>query len=483
MGPFGEVMEKRKSFVTILSNAGWLTGTRLAGNVVSVLLFVVLSRYFGPAGIGQYAYGLAIAGLIGAVVAFGLEDYAIRESSHLSLEARRLLLSRLLGTQLGIIALAVFGLLVFLLIARPSGEVVFIIILLSSYHVALAVSWTLFVPAFSQQSMAGPAITEFICRAGITGGVIMLVVGMHTSLSTALIPFPLGGLLLVVLAAASARRHNKSLTVRVHWHESTMIVRSVWPFAASLVVDTMYSRAGLIMLSLFIGDATAGIYASSIKFLEVGAIPLVFLGFAVYPTLSILFKRSDQTSLTEAIDSFHRAMLIAGGLLAWALFFLVPLVLVPLLGESFADAVPVVRLLAILGVVMALDTTAVRLLFAMHLQIRMVKLQFLGLVLLLALNFIMIPRIGIIGAVAAMIVASTGTTLMYYIALQSRIKIMPLVKSACLFFGLLGIAFLAGAASTWLSASPWLPSLTSLAMLAIGILVTSFLPIRKLLQA
>ena len=159
MGPFGEVMEKRKSFVTILSNAGWLTGTRLAGNVVSVLLFVVLSRYFGPAGIGQYAYGLAIAGLIGAVVAFGLEDYAIRESSHLSLEARRLLLSRLLGTQLGIIALAVFGLLVFLLIARPSGEVVFIIILLSSYHVTLAVSWTLFVPAFSQQSMAGPAIT------------------------------------------------------------------------------------------------------------------------------------------------------------------------------------------------------------------------------------------------------------------------------------------------------------------------------------
>ena len=155
--------------MSILANASWLTGTRIASDLISVLLFVILTRYFGPAGIGQYSYGFAIAGLLYAFVSLGLQDYAIRESSLLSIEARRILLGRLLGTQLGILVLAVFGLFIFLLITRPSEEIVAIIILLSGYHVTLAFAQTLFVPAYSQQSMVGPAVTEFVCRVSIIG--------------------------------------------------------------------------------------------------------------------------------------------------------------------------------------------------------------------------------------------------------------------------------------------------------------------------
>ena len=475
----GETMEKRKAFVTILFNAGWLTGTRIAGDLASVLLFVILARHFGPTGIGQYAYGLAIAGFVYAFVLLGLEEYGIRECSRLTPERRSALISRLVGTQLRIIALASLLLFGFLLITEPSDATALIVILLAAYQAMLAVARTLFVPAFSQQSMIGPAITEFVCRVSVICVAIVLVLGAHTSLSSSLIPLPIGGLLLVVLAAASAKRHDGALNVQVSWRDSLMTVRSVWPFATSEIVDQMYSRAGLIMLSLILGERTAGIYASSLKFLEVGIMPLFFLGLAVYPTLSRLFSHSDRSGLLQAADSYYRASLVAGGLLALGIYFVVPLLIVPLLGEGFAAIESVVKTIAVLGALIAIEKAVNRLLLATHLQVRIVKVQCWGLVLLVVLNLVLIPFIGIFGAVAGFIASEIMIVFLYFKTLQSRIPITSLVKTTLLFAALLLAAFFVGATFIWLSHSPWLPAVTSLAVFGAALVGTAFLPVRK----
>jgi len=474
---FGETMKDRKSFLTVLSNAGWLTGTRLIGDLASLFLFVILARHFGPTGIGQYAYGLAIAGFVYALVLFGLEEYGIRECSRLSAEERRVFIGRLVGTQLGTMALVSLLLLGFLYIRVPSASTALIVILLAGHQAMQALARTLFVPAFSQQSMSGPAIAELVSRVIVICAAIILVLGAHTSLAISLIPFPIGGFLIVILAAASAKRHNGALNVTVNWRESFMIFRSVWPFSASEIVDQMYSRAGLILLTLILGEQSAGIFASSLKFLEVGIVPIFFLGIAVYPTLSRLFAHSDQSGLLQTADSYYRASLFAGGLLALGLYFVVPLLVVPLFGEEFAASESIVKSIAVLGPLIAMNMATMRLLVATHLQVRMLKIQFWGLVILVVLSSALVPIIGVLGVVVGLIGSEITIVFLYLKTLQGRMPIANLVKTVMLFAAVLLAAFFVGEAFTRFSHSLWLPVVASMAVFGALIVGTGYLRI------
>ena len=60
--------ERNESFLKVLFNTGGMATTRLVGDLASFFLFILFSRRFGPAGIGQYAYGFAISGLLFSAV-------------------------------------------------------------------------------------------------------------------------------------------------------------------------------------------------------------------------------------------------------------------------------------------------------------------------------------------------------------------------------------------------------------------------------
>jgi len=473
-------LKKRGSFYSILSNASWLAGTRLAGDLASLLFFIVLSRHFGPGGIGLYVYGFAIAGLAYASVNLGLEDYAIRESSRLSLEAGRILIGRLIGSQIGIAVIMLFGLLGFLFLSGATVETAKIILCLLTYQLSLAFARTLFVPAFSQQSMAGPAVTELACRVGAIFIAILLVVCFHSSLPKALIPFIIGGLVLFVLAAISAKRYNGMIIISISLHDATCIIKSAWPFAASVILFYLYARVDLIMLSFLRGDEATGIYATSLKFLEVGVMPFILLGLAAYPVLSKCYNQDDN-SFSEAADKLLRTSLILGGLLAWAMIFLGPLVLVPLLGEEFAAAVSVTKIMAVLGLIMAIDMTMVRLLLATHLQVKRVRFQFYGTILNILLNSFLIPLSGVLGAAVALILSQVAMNVLYFRALQRKTPITKtLAKTLRSFLAPLSAALLVGVLLAWLSSNEWLSAAATLVTFFSVVIGMGFMPVRKI---
>lgn len=474
------IPRRRGSLVQMLTNASWLTTARLAGDFASFLFFIILSRSFGPAGIGQYAYGFAIAGISYAAVNLGLEDYAIRECVRLPLEDRRILLDRLIGTQSGLAAIVLLGLLGVLYVTRNSVETITIILLLSIYQLTLAFARTFFAPAFAQESMTSPAIAELICRVGSIVFAFVLVSSFNTSLARTLIPFPIGGFVLLVISAISARHHQGNLSIRFSWQDATSIIRSTWPFAASVFVFHVYSRMDVVILSMVLGDNAAGIFASSLKFLEVGVIPLVFLGIALYPVLSRAFEEKEG-NLPRAAERLLRISLLLGGLIAWGLVFLAPLVLVPLLGEDFTASAPVVKVMALLALGMALEMVAVRLLLATHLQIQRIAIQFWLTVVKIFLVLALIPLFGIFGAVIASIIAQVVMILLYIRVLRGK-KVLPdsFVGIVASFLAPLSVSLLAGAVSAWLNVTQWLPAAASLATYGAMVLGTGFVPMPML---
>lgn len=468
---FGE----KGSFLAVIANAGWMAGGRFAGDLLTLLLFILFSRSFGPEGVGQYAYGFAIAGLLYWTVNMGVEDYAIRECSTMPRNDRGAFIGRILAIQLGGVVLAAFGVIVFLSIAKVSSDKATIILLLSGQQMALALSRTLFAPVWAEEKMIAPALAELLCRTGTVTASAAMVIMMHASLPMALIPFAVGGLSLLGISAFWVRRYVTNLRLDVSRECTTAIVRVAWPFAVSGVVFYASSRLSLIIVSLVLGDAATGIYASTLKFLEVGLVPITFLAVAAYPNLSRLFQQNDEAFL-EAANRLFQLALVAGGLLAWALMFLVPAFIVPVLGEQFASAIPVVRLVAVTALLFPIGIVVARFLFATHLQLTRLKIQTWGVVLQVAFTLILLPFYGIAGAVYASIIQLVLMYAGYLKALQTKCSTAALAGTLGWFVALVSGGVLVGEISSWALPFTWTAAVATLATFGAAAIGTRFIP-------
>ena len=77
-----------------ISNAIWLTCSRVLADILSFLLFVAVSREFGPAGTGRYSYSFAIGSLVALAATSGFEEFGIREYVRSAVTARAQVWSR-----------------------------------------------------------------------------------------------------------------------------------------------------------------------------------------------------------------------------------------------------------------------------------------------------------------------------------------------------------------------------------------------------
>lgn len=403
----------------ILKNAGLLSVARFSGDALNFLLFVILSRQLGPDGIGQYAFGMAIALLAYSCVNFGLDDLSIRECAQLEPRERATLIGHLNGLQLAfiLVLLAAFGGII--LAGHQPGPRMQIAAILSGYYIALAVARILFTPAFSQQRMFAQAIAEFSCRAIMIISAICLIWFWHAPLNMALLPYPLGGLVLVVIAARSAWRYNHELRLKFDWRRIIETAKTALPFGAAALIFALQMRINYVALGTMKGAGATGIYASAVKFLETGILPLTYLALSAYPSLSRAVVR-DSAALKHVGDRLFRVSLVGGALLAWFLVMILPMVIVPILGTSFASAKQLFPAVGVLAILMSLDLPADRMLLAAKLQTLRVKFTIAGVATNLVLAVTLIPFFGVAGALAATLAGQAVVLLLSLIALSAR---------------------------------------------------------------
>lgn len=191
-------------------NAAWLTACRLSGDVLNLLLFVLISRQFGPAGVGTYSYGFAVATFVFVIGCLGIEEYGIRQYARMEPAAQAGFLAELLGTQLVMVAAAGAALAIYLMLTAPLPEKLAIVLELTAYQVAAAAAVSLFIPEMAYQRMAYPALAELASRvvACVVAGIAIYV--LHASLASALLGFPLAAAVWMFLAIRSARARVSS---------------------------------------------------------------------------------------------------------------------------------------------------------------------------------------------------------------------------------------------------------------------------------
>ena len=417
----------------VLINAFWLSFCRIAADLLSFVLFAVIARTFGPTGTGQYSYGFAVGTLVALIATSGFEDYGVRQYARAPGAERGQLWEDLLATQCLQLALGALAFLVFVLIGVIDSRNLIVVLELTIYVVGWWLSRTFFIPAMASQAMIGPAFADLGCRLAAVIGALLLGVIAHAPLPVMLAVFPVAGMTLLLLALSSAARRGARFRIGRSRRRLLMVVRGALPFAGSDVLNQFYARADVLLIAYFLGDASVGLYATSIKFVEVGLLPLILLGMAAYPLLS-RYAADDKVTFADAARDFTRLLLLLSGWLAVGIGYLVPLLIVPLFGASFAPAIPLLPLVAVFALAKGFEAAFYRLLYSAQRQTLYCVSLLLGILLVVGLNVALIPALGLKGALCAAIIGTIAidslavTGLLRY--LGRRFLLMSLVRLA-----------------------------------------------------
>ena len=205
------------------------------------------------------------------------------------------------------------------------------------------------------------------------------------------------------------------------WREVEDTVRGAAPFTICEALGQFYMRVDLLLIVFLLGKANGGWYATDIKIVEVGLMPLVLLGTAAYPVLSrsAAHGAAEFAPLTR---DFFRSVLFASGWLAVGLYCLAPLVLTRFLGNAFQPAGHLLPLFAVLAVFKGVEVVLYRLLYAVKRQGMYLGALAVGTALIVVLNYTLIPRFGATGAVLVVLLSSAVVNLMCAFALRREIS-------------------------------------------------------------
>lgn len=266
------------------------------------------------------------------------------------------------------------------------------------------------------------------------------------------------------------RRAGAPATGRPSVEGALAFGRTVAPFAVLFALSMLYFRVDVLLVEALRGEGDTGRYGAALTLYSVVLLlPESAMG-AVYPRLASSFRASAE-SYAEATLLSLRVLVV--GIVPLSLFLVcfADRVLALAYGERFLSSATTLRLLAVSLPLHAVNGVLGQALQAARLQGAMLRIVVLGLSTHLVANVVLLPRLGIEGAAAALFLSSSVVAL--GAARCFHRSVAPL-RPGARFFG--SLATIGGPLVLTLLAPPaWRPAAFAASLLALSAGSLSFL--------
>jgi len=378
-------------------------GGRGVSIAASLLTLMLLSRYLGPGGYGQYQVVIAFL-VITNLSDLGVNVIAVRHLTAGEREPDEIMGNVLtLRSGMALVSTGIAAIAALILGGSDRGETV-IAILVASLSFPLTIVAGTYAATF-QANMR----MEYTALSSITQGWVALAGMALVALS--------GGGLILMLVAYNVGAFASSVVAFVFVRQFIRprlafdrvfiktLVRQVLPLAASALLTVGYDRMGVLLLKWFTDNESVGFYGFAFRSIDL-AIPLsvLFVGSA-FPIMSKAFAQGRIDEFKSLYQRCHDLLSLGGMALVTAVvLFAEPLVRL-LGGDEYHQAVTSVRVLAMAVPFLWLGVLADYGLVAAGRQNALLLLAAASLVVNLTANLVLIPIYGKEGAAASTVIA------------------------------------------------------------------------------
>lgn len=409
-------VENRPNLQAILSNTGWLFADKVLRMGVGLFVTVWIARYLGPEQYGLWNFAIAFAALFGAFATLGLDSIVIRE---LVKDPERQ--NELLGSAFALkLAGGIITLLITLIAISWMREGEALMLWLVGISAAGFIFQSVNVIDLFFQAQVQSKYTVYAANAAFIVMTLVKIILLVTS--APLISFAWAGLAEIAITSLFllfAYRFNHYNIRRWRYENSvalTLFYES-WPLMLAGLAAILYMRIDMVMLQQIMGEHEVGIYAAATKISEIWYFLPTILVASVSP--SIIACRDKNLELY-----FHKLRQLYFYLAWLAIFISLPLSLLAslvidiLFGSEYESSAPVLTIHLWASIAVFLGVASSQYLLIENLQKISFYRTLIGLICNIALNLLLIPILGAIGA-------AISTVVSYFLAVFSMVLFAP----------------------------------------------------------
>ena len=383
----------------IFSGAAWLYFDNFGRLAINIGVLILVARYLGPADFGLLNYATAVVALFLSLAIFGFDAPAIvMLVEHKDKEGR--ILGSLLGLKL-MTAAASFVLCV--------GYVMFfeedqqhVRVLLASALSIVFISPYAFDLIFRAREDQRPGSLSRLIGTLIAAAyrVILIVVGYGVFW------FAFAGMLELLLVSISLLLFYQKSTFRnLHlsfdWVWARLLLKQSLPVVVTAFGVVVYMKIDVIMLRHMTSDTVVGVYSVAQKLSEASYIIPVVIADAAFPALI----RAVGNGNARAAQLYSDVIMAASMLVVFGALVLGGPIIRLLFGDQYGGAVGIFNVHVWSCLPIALAVARFRYLVTHKLQIYESFSVLLGAGLNIALNLVLIPRNGAMGAAIATLIS------------------------------------------------------------------------------
>ena len=255
---------------------------------------------------------------------------------------------------------------------------------------------TSFVAILQSRLRMGRAVIGDVVGRAVSLGLVLLVVGLDLGFYPVL-GAAAGGALATLAVTWSLTRGLAQVRPRAQPAVWRALLKSAVPLGLALAINALYFRADTLIISLYEPYDQVGLYTLAYRVLELAlVVGTVFLN-STFPVLSEAVAH-DPARARRAIESSAEVCVVLGAPLVAGGLVLAPQIIELAGGDDFKDAAEPLRILLAAGALAWINGVFGYALIARDRQASALWLNLSALAFNVGLNFLLIPRYGIVVA-------------------------------------------------------------------------------------
>ena len=387
----------------MLANTGWLAGDRVLRMGIGLLVGAWVARYLGPADYGTLSFALAWVALFTPLAAPAHERMVVRALVERPEAAPAVLGSaaalRFAGGVAGAAA-AIAG----VTLLRPGDTVALALVAILAL-VMLAQPLQVIELWYQARVRTRDAVLALTAAALVAAAIRVALIVRHAPLAA----FAWAGVADVVLAGAAVAlvyqaREGGLVAWRVRAAECRALLRDSWPLVISGGMILIYMRIDQVMLRQMATPAELGAYAAAVKLVEGWYFLPTAVVASAFPSI-VEARLRDPAVFARRMQGLYAMMAAAAYAIAIPTCILAPWLVRLLYGPGYEAAAPMLAVMVWSLLFTNLGVARGAFLTSMNWTRPYLLTVALGGIVNMALNLLLIPRWGGMGAVIATMVA------------------------------------------------------------------------------
>lgn len=393
----------KSGFNKYLKNTLWLFMTYGVRLFTGFFVGLWLARYLGPTEYGIYNYVISLTSIFITIATFGTTEIIVKKllsdpaESNVNLKSGfdlRMLLSLILYIILG--AYAYF-------FEKNSDVQMFIFI---SSTAIFFQPFEVVESFFRARVLARKSSISRMVQLCISAiGRILLIV-YRAPLTWFYLLFVFDSIFYAMLMLWSYLKENPNfLNVRASSALTKEIFKESFPLMIIAVTTLMLARFDLVIIGKLLDQKEVGLYSAASKTIEIGTLFAVIVCLSLYPAI-LNSKKTDPAIYAKRMAMLNRLLTAGGGGLTALVFAFAEPITLLLFGNEFVQSANILRILSFNILFVSFGQVSFRWYLSENLQTLMMYKTILAVVFNIVLNFLLIPRMGILGSAFGSILTS-----------------------------------------------------------------------------